>query len=245
MYCQSTLGRNIRLFATVFVLLVVNACGGSPKAEDRIVGKWVANLGPVSGLGDISESMEFFKEGTVTSRSQITNFVGDYKFIDDSTLRIEWKEQGVFGNTPTQILHILFEGETLIITNNTTRKSTKYQHPDTMLKTQVALTLVVPDLIIGKWRYAQLTNYGDLEFNKDGTINAESNVQPDHGTTATGTYTIQNKGNAVILNIDFPSTGVWPIWESSSYRVISISKEKLLLTGPDPQNLFDFNFNRQ
>lgn len=225
--------------------LLVTACGSSQKLEDRVVGQWVASLGPVIGLGDVSETMEFFKDGTVTARTKVTNFVGNYKFINDNTLRIDWKEQGLFGNSPTDIFRIRFDGDTLIMINDATKKLIEYQHPDIMTKTLEALPNMLPDLIVGKWRYGGETHYGEFEFNKDGTINATSDVRPDIGTTATGTYTIRDDGYGIMLRIEIQSPGVWPMWTGETYKVLGISKEKLRLQSIKGQDNYPMDFVRK
>ena len=254
MHYSNALGRSLRLFAMLIAFLAIGACGSPPKPEQAIVGQWIANLGAVIGLGDVSESMEFFKDGTVTSRTSITNFVGNWKFIADDTIRIDWKEQGLFGNSPTQIYKVHFENtDTMIMLNDATGQSIEYMRPEAQAK-KVAEQATADALqaqgitasgiatdILGTWQAVGLTeddrwNY-ELTFDKFGTVvlvNSEmtdsKNYWSEHGKDGEkGKYQIINNDEA---RIEVKGPGMISPGsnsESSYHYKIHISDDKLTI----------------
>lgn len=137
MYREGTKSYWLVGWVALIALLVVASCG-SNSIQDAIVGKWQANLGSVMFLGDVTEYMEFFKDGTVTAQTKISDFVGNYKFIADDTVRIDWKEQGAIGNTPTQILKVSISSDKLILTDQD-GKATEYIRTEALQRTEQAI----------------------------------------------------------------------------------------------------------
>ncbi|MDQ2996357.1 MAG: hypothetical protein M3R61_04785 [Chloroflexota bacterium] len=60
------------------LLIIMSACSTATKSTDALIGKWTGSVGAVQGLTNGIEYLEFFADGTVTARTDITNFVGDY-----------------------------------------------------------------------------------------------------------------------------------------------------------------------
>ncbi len=64
----------------VFALLAtIVSCGG---AESSIIGKWQMNNSP--------ETLEFFPDGTVIKAGDVVPMVGDYRFISNDRMRIDF-----------------------------------------------------------------------------------------------------------------------------------------------------------
>ena len=61
------------------LLITLAACGKSPK--DAIVGTWYEAGG--------DESMQFYKDGTITIEDSGKSIAGNYTFLDDDTIRVE------------------------------------------------------------------------------------------------------------------------------------------------------------
>jgi hypothetical protein len=71
----------LMILVCLFVVcsLLVSACSSSPRA--KLVGKW---KDAASG-----EEVEFFKDGTVTVKNAGMNASGNYRVLDDKTIRVE------------------------------------------------------------------------------------------------------------------------------------------------------------
>lgn len=157
-------GRAKLLAVILFFLLTVTSCGGND-LKKNIIGKWQADLGDVMGLGTVTEYMEFYDGGTVSARTEITNYVGEYKFLDDSTIRIDWQEQGLFGNSPTQILKVSMSEDRLTLTDES-GSATTYIRPEALGRTAQAIR----DNPIGKSEADLSDLSGRIVFSLEGNI---------------------------------------------------------------------------
>ncbi|MBC8262559.1 MAG: hypothetical protein H8E47_00345 [Anaerolineales bacterium] len=90
------------LFVPLIVVLTVSACGGPQRA---IVGKWQQAGG--------GETIEFYKDGTVTATSIGITVTGSYKFIDDSQIRLDLS--GLWGLAGPQIFEVRISGNRLTL----------------------------------------------------------------------------------------------------------------------------------
>lgn len=70
----------ILLFNILFILTSVVSCSSKP--EDKVLGKWKAK--------DSKETMEFFKDGTVSAVSNGLSLGGSYKFLDKDQIKMEF-----------------------------------------------------------------------------------------------------------------------------------------------------------
>jgi hypothetical protein len=78
-------------------------------ASERLIGHW---KNPETGY-----IMSFYQEGTVTYESPCGLSIGDYRFLKEDLVRVNW--QG-YQETPgySQIIDIEFENDTLMITSS-------------------------------------------------------------------------------------------------------------------------------
>jgi hypothetical protein len=196
-------------------LALVSACGSKPDPKKAIIGKWMTNMGKVVGLGNVVQTMEFFDNGTVTSRTDITNFVGNYQFLDDDTVRIDWKEQGLFGHSPTQIFDAYpdDDNDVLIMVNDASREVHLYLGESQLRKTRESvadeIATELPEKIIGTWipfscseEQAKIASEQySVEFLRDGT-------------TTQGEYSVQS--NMITVN-----NMVYEVWYISDNRIIA------------------------
>jgi hypothetical protein len=74
------------LLAVLSLLAFSSSCSSKP--ENAIVGKWQEINGTKT------ETMEFFKNGTVRSIDKKSSLVGNFKFIDKDHIKIEVGERG-------------------------------------------------------------------------------------------------------------------------------------------------------
>lgn len=88
------------------VLLVVFVVSCSAKPEDTIVGKW----SEVEG----TETLEFFKDGTISLVSRGMPMGGSYKFVD--TDRMKWELGGMGALTGPIIVTVSISGNVLTLT---------------------------------------------------------------------------------------------------------------------------------
>ncbi len=111
---SSGLLRMFLLIAVALAVLIALVVTGviSVGAKSAIIGRWQADLGYVMLWGDVTENLEFFPNGSVTSNREIAVFTGNYKWLDDQTLRIDWTEQGVFGHSSSEIWRVEVSGDT-------------------------------------------------------------------------------------------------------------------------------------
>ena len=88
----------------VICLLLISAC--SP--NQKLIGKWQSVQ---SG-----ETLEFFKDGTISITSFGIPMTGSYTILDSSSLRIDIS--GLFGIGGGQIVEFSVSGDTLTLTAN-------------------------------------------------------------------------------------------------------------------------------
>ncbi len=94
--------RMIWLLGLVLVVITLSGCGSKP--ENALVGKWQSTQGVVAdtlfglfGHFSLANSIEFFKEGTVTAVVRGRTFgsdvpvpiTGNYRWIDNDRIRVE------------------------------------------------------------------------------------------------------------------------------------------------------------
>lgn len=70
---------NLLIILLILSAVMLNGCIQNPEAA--IIGKW----DEIDG----TETIEFFKDGTITVDDKGMSFGGDYKFIDNDRIRIE------------------------------------------------------------------------------------------------------------------------------------------------------------
>jgi hypothetical protein len=117
--------RFYRSVLTALLLLVLTACGiGGQVPETQLKGVWMADIGV--GCGRVTERLEFLGKGSVTSQKGPASYIGNYQILDDNRIRIDWKEQGLFGHSPSQIFTYEFKDNSLILTNMTSGAKTIY-----------------------------------------------------------------------------------------------------------------------
>jgi uncharacterized protein (DUF2147 family) len=73
-------------FTVVAMVFMFTSC--SPKPENPIVGKW-KNI-------DGTETMEFFKDGTVSLVGKEMSLGGTYKFVDTNRMKLEYGDLGAW-----------------------------------------------------------------------------------------------------------------------------------------------------
>lgn len=95
--------RLVILFLCVAVV-ALSAC----KAENALVGKWQDEEGYI---------MEFFKDGTVTFSGGYFTVTGNYKFTDDTHIRLDL--QGLWGLFGPQVVEVRIAGNTLTMKDST------------------------------------------------------------------------------------------------------------------------------
>lgn len=119
------------------IVLTIVSCGAPGSAtssnsfeqevEEKLKGVWLADIGELVGWGMVTERMEFIGKGSVTLQSGPANYIGRYELLDESRIRIDWEEQGVFGHSPSEIFVYEFRDEnTLIFTKINSTKETVY-----------------------------------------------------------------------------------------------------------------------
>lgn len=108
--------KNLLLSSVILLsLLHLTACSG----QKNIVGKWQDVQG--------TESMEFFKDGTVTAKAGGMSLGGKYSFVDDERIKIELGGMGALAG-PT-IAKVAISGNELTLTDEND-KPTKYRRVD-------------------------------------------------------------------------------------------------------------------
>ena len=99
----------VYLFAVV-ALFVLTACGGSSELKDTIIGKW--EFQPKVGGG-----INFYKDATVTLDGPNGSLKGDYRIMDESHVRIDFKAEPQSGSSAqTAIYEIKLSEEQLTLT---------------------------------------------------------------------------------------------------------------------------------
>lgn len=76
---------------------------------------WLADIGDLIGWGKVTERLEFLGDGTVMSDKGPATYIGNYQLLDNNRIRIDWKEQGLFGHAPTQIFRYDFGNDSLML----------------------------------------------------------------------------------------------------------------------------------
>jgi len=92
-------------------ILFVSGCASLSKPENIIIGKWQEIDG--------TETIEFFKDGTVNIVDKTISVSGDFKFVDDNKLRLD------LGRYGTEVVEVSISRNELIIEQN--GKVHKYQ----------------------------------------------------------------------------------------------------------------------
>ncbi len=126
---SSGLLRLLLLITVVLAVLIALVVTGviSTGAKSAIIGRWQADLGYVMLWGHVTENLEFFPNGSVTSNREIAVFTGRYEWLDDQTLRIDWKEQGIFGHSTSEIWRVEVSGDTMLVENTNSGTTTEYR----------------------------------------------------------------------------------------------------------------------
>jgi formylglycine-generating enzyme required for sulfatase activity len=115
-----SIAKCLYFFCLIFSTLFLVSC---TSLESEIIGKWQA----VNGNG---ETIEFYKDGTITTTSSVEiNIVGDYRFIDKNTIRID--SSGLMGLVGPQVFDVKISNDTLILTSGFT--SIKYNRFDSQI----------------------------------------------------------------------------------------------------------------
>jgi len=70
----------VGIVVIVIILVVLLSIGGGPKRA--IIGRWRGIQGP-----DVADTVEFFKDGTMSIVEKGIPMGGEYKFIDDNHLK--------------------------------------------------------------------------------------------------------------------------------------------------------------
>jgi hypothetical protein len=210
--------------------------------KEQIIGTWVSNLGPVIGLGNETQYLEFFADGTATNRTTITNFVGKYTFISNDTIRVEWKEQGAFGTSPIEILKIRFQSpDTIYVTDDASGITYEYTSAVAAQKTAEAIPSVAPIVIKGTWQHASSTDdqYSEFTFDGKGNVIAVSNINTNPDSIGKGIYAFQqDREYGWVLSIDI-SDGKYPFWSGGSYQIVKVTQDRLILR--DSQFTYEFH----
>ena len=101
------------LTSMLVALFTVNACAGSSRSQDAIVGSWrLAQESGVAGLQDVHNSdfvYIFNQDGTAGSRSGGQTFSLSYRFTDESHIRLSDNKDGALD------YEIIIDGNTLIL----------------------------------------------------------------------------------------------------------------------------------
>ncbi|MDI6735075.1 MAG: hypothetical protein QME42_02585 [bacterium] len=101
---EGILKQVIRCLGIVSIVVLLSSCASKP--ENEIVGKWEEIGG--------TESIEFFKDGTVSGVDKGRSMVGSYKFVDKDRIKME---MGGFGAlTGPVIMKVSFSGGELTFT---------------------------------------------------------------------------------------------------------------------------------
>jgi hypothetical protein len=126
---SSGLLRILLLITVVLTVLIALVFTGviNTGARSAIIGRWQADLGYVMLWGNVTENLEFFPNGSVTSNREIAVFTGRYQWLDDQTLRIDWKEQGIFGHSVSEIWRVKVSGDTMVVVNTLSGTTTEYR----------------------------------------------------------------------------------------------------------------------
>lgn len=100
--------RKFRVLAgwVVIICIVAMLSSCSSKPEKAIVGKWKEIGG--------SETMEFFKDGTLSIADDSVYFGGNYKFIDKDSIKMELGGSGAMAGPV--VARVSITGEELTIT---------------------------------------------------------------------------------------------------------------------------------
>lgn len=83
------------------IILFISGCTGLSNPENKIIGKWQEIEG--------TETLEFYKDGTISIVGDISA-TGNYKFIDDNTMRVD------FGSLGSIVLKTSISNDELILT---------------------------------------------------------------------------------------------------------------------------------
>ncbi len=95
--------KNIYLIlVTAFVLLSLSGCGGG----DNIVGKWQSDTSE-------NETLEFFRDGTMTLTSYGVAVTRNYSFPDNDHVKVEMN--GLLGVLGSSVYEYLVKGNTLTL----------------------------------------------------------------------------------------------------------------------------------
>lgn len=97
--------RRLWLLALLIAVLAMSAACGGSRPQSAIVGKWQQ----VGG----GETIEFYKDGTVTATSMGLPVTGNYKFVDGSHIRIELG--GIWAIGGPQIFEVSIVGNRLTL----------------------------------------------------------------------------------------------------------------------------------
>lgn len=98
--------RGISAILVGFIVLSLMICG-CVDSKASIIGKWE--------MVDTGTTMQFFKDGTIVRVSEDSMVTGDYMFVDDDHIRVE------FGGAASIVGPIVFEvtffEDTLVLTS--------------------------------------------------------------------------------------------------------------------------------
>lgn len=129
-YPVSSLLLRILLLMMIAIPIVLMATGViSTGPKPAIIGRWQADLGYIPLWGNVTENLEFFPDGSVTLNREIAVFTGNYEWLNDQKLRIEWTEQGIFGHSSSEVWHIELIGDRLEVSTSTGRVTTYWRVP--------------------------------------------------------------------------------------------------------------------
>lgn len=144
-----------RILLTVLLMVVLAGCGKNPK--ESIVGKWKESDG--------TETIEFFKDGTVVLIKDGMSIAGNYTFLDDNRIKMELGGLGAL--IGPVVSEISFPGSELVMTMSDGKIETyrKWGKDDELQETEKKET---KSKYAGKYITDDPGEY--IELNKDGTF---------------------------------------------------------------------------
>ena len=100
----------ITLIFSLFVFFSVTSCSEAESLKNQIIGKWVEE-------NDFKSHLEFLKDGTVVSlvsHEGVSPEVGDFKFISNNRLRIDWSPSNIYHPAKSEVFYISIDKEGLL-----------------------------------------------------------------------------------------------------------------------------------